>query len=72
MNIDHLDNLDKLDCVKEEAWGHGWVFGKYTVQTKLSDELVKLLDNSNAMMIAYIEEYVVGVRAGMADTHRGD
>lgn len=61
-----------IEKVKEIAYEYGFVFGKYTSQITIDDELLKELDNSNLLIVAYIESYYEGVKAGIADTHRDD
>lgn len=61
-----------IETVKEIAYGHGFAFGKYTRQITIDDDLLKELDNSTSLIVAYIESYYEGVKAGIADTHRDD
>lgn len=58
--------------IQELAWSHGYAFGKYTAQVTLSDELIKILDNSKRLIIMYNEHYNIGFKAGVADTVRSD
>lgn len=61
-----------LDEIKETAWGHGWAFGKYTQQVVLDDDLKAFLDNSKQAIVAYMSEYNLGFKAGLAESFRTD
>lgn len=59
-----------LDEISELGYSHGWVFGKYTEQAKLDDDLKLFLDNSKQGIIAYMSSYNDGFNAGVADSPR--
>lgn len=54
------------------GWSHGFVFGKYTKQIMLDDDLLAALDNSQKNIDCYMNAFVSGYRAGSADTVRSD
>lgn len=58
--------------IQETAWEHGWLFGKYTKQVILSDDLLKILDNSERLILLYNQHYNLGFKSGVADTVRQD
>lgn len=56
--------------VAERAYEIGYVFGKYTQQVLLEEDLLKEIDNSNKLLNIYLENFNNGVKSGMSDTHR--
>lgn len=61
-----------LDEIKEQAFGHGFAFGKYTEQVILDDEFKKVLDTDQVAMREYMTAYNDGFNTGFADTLRYD
>ena len=59
-----------IDKVKEDAFGHGFAFGKYTQQSILSDELKAVLDTDATAMREYMASFNEGFNLGFADTLR--
>lgn len=61
-----------IEQISEVAWSHGWVFGKYTQQVMIDDDLLKVLDNSKSAIVAYNDSFREGFLAGLAEARRGD
>ena len=59
-----------IDKVKEDAFGHGFAFGKYTQQCILSDELKAVLDTDATAMREYMASFNEGFNLGFSDTVR--
>lgn len=59
-----------IENIKEEAFGHGFAFGKYTQQCILSDELKAVLDTDATAMREYMASFNEGFNLGFADTVR--
>ena len=59
-----------IDKVKEDAFGHGFAFGKYIQQSILSDELKAVLDTDATAMREYMASFNEGFNLGFADTLR--
>lgn len=59
-----------LDEIQDEGFAHGFVFGKYTEQVSLNEDLKALLDNSKEGIQAYMDGFNSGFKQGMIETHR--
>lgn len=59
-----------LDKIQEIGFNNGFVFGKYTLQTQIDDELQKILDNNKQAIVSYMSEFNKGFNAGIAEAHR--
>lgn len=59
-----------LDEIQDEGFAHGFVFGKYTEQVSLNEDLKALLDNSKEGIQAYMDGFNLGFKQGMIETHR--
>lgn len=59
-----------LEQLKDAGYEHGWVFGKYTQQIKLDDDLQLVLDSSKQGIMSYMQGYNDGFKAGFAEAFR--
>ena len=59
-----------LDEIEDIAWSHGFVFGKYTKQTILDDDLQAMLDNDLQAINIYMQQFNIGFKFGLAETTR--
>ena len=59
-----------LDEIEDIAWSHGFVFGKYTKQTILDDDLQAMLDNDLQAINTYMQQFNIGFKFGLAETTR--
>lgn len=60
-----------MNEIAEKGYENGWLFGKYTIVSELSDDLLKQLDNSDSAIVEYMKNFNLGFNAGRADTKRG-
>ena len=59
-----------LDEISNIGWSHGFVFGKYTRQTILDDDLQAMLDNDLQAINIYMQSFNDGFKFGLAETTR--
>lgn len=59
-----------LDEIQDEGFAHGFVFGKYTEQITLDEDLKAVLDNSKEGIKSYMDGFNSGFKQGMIETHR--
>lgn len=59
-----------LQEIQDEGFAHGFVFGKYTEQVSLNEDLKAILDNSKEGIQAYMRGFNMGFKQGMIETHR--
>lgn len=59
-----------LDEIADIAWSHGFVFGKYTRQIILDDDLIAVLDNSIDGINQYMQSFNAGFSHGLIETSR--
>lgn len=59
-----------LEEISEIGWSHGFVFGKYTKQTILDDDLQAMLDNDLQAINIYMQQFNIGFKFGLAETTR--
>lgn len=65
-----MTKIYTLDEIADIAWAHGFVFGKYTQQTKLDDNLQSVLDNSIDGINQYMQSFNDGFAQGLIQTSR--
>lgn len=65
-----MTKIYTLDEIADIAWLHGFVFGKYTQQTKLDDNLQSVLDNSIEGINQYMQAFNAGFSHGLIETSR--
>lgn len=59
-----------LDDISSIGFSHGFVFGKYTKQTILDDDLQAMLDNDLQAINIYMQSFNDGFKFGLAETTR--
>lgn len=59
-----------LDEISSIGFSHGFVFGKYTRQTILDDDLQAMLDNDLQAIKIYMQQFNIGFDFGLAETTR--
>lgn len=59
-----------LDDISSIGFSHGFVFGKYTRQTILDDDLQAMLDNDLQAINIYMQSFNDGFKFGLAETTR--
>ena len=59
-----------LEEISEIGSSHGFVFGKYTKQTILDDDLQAMLDNDLQAINIYMQSFNDGFKFGLAETTR--
>lgn len=62
--------MNEKQIVSEAAYEKGYVFGKYTQDVLLKQDILELLENSNELMNIFRLEFNNGFKAGQADTNR--
>lgn len=65
-----MTKIYTLDEIADIAWAHGFVFGKYTQQTILDDDLQSVLDNSIEGINQYMQAFTAGFNHGLIETSR--
>lgn len=65
-----MTKIYTLDEIADIGWSHGFVFGKYTQQTKLDDNLQSVLDNSIDGINQYMQAFNDGFAQGLIQTSR--
>ena len=59
-----------LDEISNIGWSHGFVFGKYTRQTILDDDLQAMLDDDLQAINIYMQSFNDGFAKGLIETTR--
>nr|DAJ49480.1 MAG TPA: hypothetical protein [Inoviridae sp.] len=59
-----------LEEISNIGWSHGFVFGKYTKQTILDNDLQAMLDNDLQAINIYMQQFNIGFKFGLAETTR--
>lgn len=65
-----MTKIYTLDEITDIAWSHGFVFGKYTQQAKIDEDLQAVLDNSIEGITQYMQSFNAGFNHGLCETSR--